>query len=132
MSTRSHFLEPLLEAASVRSRLVNDRTGAIVASEIELAVDSRTRNRGLLGRSGIAAGSVMIIAPCNAIHTFFMRFTIDLVFADRNGRVLKLCRSVRPWRIRVALGAFAALEVAEGSIEESDIAKGDRLCIRSD
>ena len=132
MSTRSHFLEPLLKAASASPRLVNERTGAIVASEIELASDSRARNRGLLGRSGIAAGSVMIIAPCNAIHTFFMRFTIDLVFADRHGRVLKLYRSVRPWRIRVALGAFAALELAAGSIEGSDLANGDRLSIPRD
>jgi uncharacterized protein len=132
VSTRSHFLEPLLKATSAPPRLVNERTGAIIAGEIELASDSRARNRGLLGRSGIAAGSVMIIAPCNAIHTFFMRFTIDLVFADRQGLVVKLYRSVRPWRIRVSLGAFAALELAAGSIEGSEIAKGDRLSIRRD
>jgi uncharacterized membrane protein (UPF0127 family) len=132
VSTQSHFLEPLLKAATVRPRLVNDRTGAVIAGEIELAADSGARNRGLLGRSGIAAGSVMIIAPCNAIHTFFMQFTIDLVFADRHGRVVKLYRSVRPWRIRVSLGAFAALELAEGSIETADVATGDPLSIQSD
>jgi uncharacterized membrane protein (UPF0127 family) len=132
VSTRPHFLEPLLKAAGARPHLVNERTGAIVADEIELASDSRARNRGLLGRSGLAAGSVMIIAPCNAIHTFFMRFTIDLVFADRHGRVLRLYRSVRPWRIRIALGAFAALELAAGSIQGSGIAQGDRLTIPND
>lgn len=132
MSPKSHFLEPLLKAACVRPRLVNERTGAIIAGEIELASDSRARNRGLLGRSGIAAGSAMIIAPCNAIHTFFMRFTIDLVFADRHGRVLKLYRSVRPWRIRISLGAFAALELAAGSIQGADLVGGDRLSIEVD
>ena len=132
MTTKSHFLEPLLNAGSVRPRLVNERTGAVIAGEVELAADSRARNRGLLGRSGIAAGSVMIIAPCNAIHTFFMRFTIDLVFADRHGRVLKLYRSVRPWRIRISLGAFAALELAAGSIERAKLVTGDRLFIASD
>lgn len=126
MSARPHFLEPLLKADRAL-RLVNERTGAIVASELELASDSKSRNRGLLGRSGIAAGSVMIIAPCNAIHTFFMRFTIDLVFVDRQGIVLKLYRSVRPWRIRVAIEAFAALEMAAGSLDRVEILKGDRL-----
>jgi uncharacterized membrane protein (UPF0127 family) len=100
-----------------------------VATELELAADSRARNRGLLGRSGMAPGSVMIIAPCNAIHTFFMRFTIDIVFVDRQGRILKLCRSVRPWRVRVALKAFAALELADGSIDRVGIVAGDRLSV---
>jgi uncharacterized membrane protein (UPF0127 family) len=71
----------------------------------------------------------MIIAPCNAIHTFFMQFTIDIVFADRQGRVLKLCRSVRPWRVRVAIRAFAALELDGGAIDRLEIAVGDRLSI---
>ena len=132
MTTGSHFLEPLLKAATVGPRLVNERTGATLAGEIELAADSRARNRGLLGREGIASGSVMIIAPCNAIHTFFMRFTIDLVFADRHGRVLKLYRSVRPWRIRISLGAFAALELAAGSIEGANLVRGDRLSVHTD
>jgi len=129
--SRSHFLEALLKAASAGQRLVNERTGAVVASELELASDSRARNRGLLGRSGIADGAVMIIAPCNAIHTFFMRFTIDIVFVDRQGRVLKLFSSVRPWRIRLALGAFAVLELAAGSIERLEIASGDKFSISS-
>jgi uncharacterized membrane protein (UPF0127 family) len=126
---KSHFLEPLLTSGAAGQRLVNERTGSVVASDLELASDSRARNRGLLGRSGIADGSVMIIAPCNAIHTFFMRFTIDLVFVDRQGRVLKLCRTVRPWRVRVALSAFAALELAGGSIDRLKVASGDRLSI---
>jgi uncharacterized membrane protein (UPF0127 family) len=129
MSAQSHFLEPLLKTDDFGLRLVHDRTGATVATELTLAADSRARNRGLLGRSGIAAGSVMIIAPCNAIHTFFMRFTIDVIFVDRQGTVLKLHSCVRPWRVRVALGAFAALELAAGSIERVGIADGDRLSV---
>ena len=129
VSARPHFLEALLTAASVGHHLVNERTGSVVAADLELASDSRARNRGLLGRSGIAAGSVMIIAPCNAIHTFFMRFTIDIVFVDRQGHVLKLYRSVRPWRVRIALKAFAALELAAGSIDLVEIVAGDRLAI---
>ena len=130
-SVKSHFLEPLLDGTAGR-HVVNERTGSIVAREIEFAADSSSRNRGLLGRGGLAAGSVMIIAPCNAIHTFFMRFTIDIVFVDRQGRVLKLFRSVRPWRVRVALRAFAVLELAEGAIEGSQIGRGDKLTVVED
>ena len=129
MSAKVHFLEPLLKAGPAGYFLVNDRNGAMVAKDLELAADSKTRNRGLLGRSGIPDESVMIIAPCNAIHTFFMRFTIDIVFVDRQGRVLKLCHSVRPWRVRVARTAFAALELASGSINRSETATGDALSL---
>ena len=129
VSARPHFLEPLLTGASVGRHLVNERTGSVVATDLELASDSRARNRGLLGRSGIAPGAVMIIAPCNAIHTFFMRFTIDIVFVDRQGQVLKVYPSVHPWRVRAAISAFAALELASGSIDLVKIAAGDRLAI---
>jgi uncharacterized membrane protein (UPF0127 family) len=131
MTAKSHFLEPLLEsgAGGAVHTLRHERTGRTLAGTIELAQDSRTRTRGLLGRSGLADGSVLIIAPCNAIHTLFMRFTIDVIFADRQGRVVKLCRRLRPWRIGFGLGAFAALELAEGAIDRGDVKKGDQLTI---
>ena len=128
-SVKSHFLEPLLKGTGAGQQVVNERTGSTIARTIEFAADSRARNRGLLGRPGLAPGSVMIIAPCNAIHTFFMRFTIDVVFVDRQGRVLKVFRAVRPWRARVAVTAFAVLELEDGSIDQLEIAAGDRLSI---
>ena len=131
MSRTPHFLEPLHEsgAGSRGHGLQHERTGRVLADTIELAQDSRTRTRGLLGRSSLAEGSVMIIAPCNAIHTLFMRFTIDVIFADRQGRVVKLSRRLRPWRIAAAPRAFAALELPEGSIERWGVIKGDRITV---
>jgi len=125
MSPTPHFLGPLLEPGQSTLTLRLDRTGATVAEHVELASDSKGRTRGLLGRESLADGSVLIIAPCNAVHTFFMRFTIDVVFADRDGRVLKVCRRLKPWRIGAALGAFAALEFPAGWTDRSGIAKGD-------
>ena len=129
MSAKPHFLEPLLKANAAPHVLLNERAGAVVAHDLELAGDSRTRTRGLLGRSGIGTGEAMIIAPCNAVHTFFMRFTIDVVFADRSGRVVKLCRRLRPWRIGIGPRGFAAVELEAGSIDAGGIAAGDRLVI---
>lgn len=127
MST--HFLQPLLRAGSPAHGLVIERTGFVLAHELELASDSRSRNRGLLGRSGIAEGAAMIIAPCNAVHMFFMKFAIDVVFADRDGRVVKLCRNLRPWRIAIGLGGFAAIELSTGSIDRAGVVMGDKLAV---
>ena len=71
----------------------------------------------------------MIIAPCNAVHTFFMRFTIDVVFADRQGTVVKLCRNLKPWRMGIGVAGFAAIELCAGAIDQSGVVKGDRLSI---
>ena len=129
MTANAHFLQPLLRAESSAQVLVIERTGYVLARELELASDSRSRNRGLLGRSGIAEGTAMIIAPCNAVHTFFMRFTIDVVFADRHGTVVKLCRNLKPWRMGIGVAGFAAIELCAGAIDQSGVVKGDRLSI---
>jgi hypothetical protein len=71
-------------------RLVNERTGATVASDVELAVDRPTRRRGLLGRAAMNPASAMVLSPCWMVHTAFMQFAIDVVFVDRDGRVVRV------------------------------------------
>ena len=127
MKPRPHFLQPLGKSGVVPQVLVNTRTGLILATDLELAADSRTRTKGLLGRASLAQDTVMILAPCNGIHTFFMRFAIDVVFTDRQVRVLKVVRGLKPWRIGFSLRAFSALEFAAGGHDDTVVAKGDQL-----
>ncbi len=91
----SHFLRPLLARHPVAQALVNERTGSVVAETLETAFDSGTRRRGLLGRDDLAAGTALVLAPCNAVHTVRMRFPIDVVFVARDGRVTKIVRAAR-------------------------------------
>lgn len=88
------FLTPMLERPEARWQLRDERNGAILASRLEAAFDSRSRRRGLLGRAGLEAGAALVVAPCNAIHTFFMRFPIDLLFVTRDGKIVKLRASL--------------------------------------
>ena len=73
----------------------------------------------------------MIIAPSNAIHTFFMKFPIDIAFVGRDGRVRKIREAVRPWRMSAALRAYAVIELPAGAIQRSGTVAGDTLVIRS-
>jgi hypothetical protein len=125
--TPPHFLTPLLDQAGGTPVLRNARTGEPVARRLELAGDSKTRRRGLLGRPGLDPDSALILAPCNGIHTFFMRFRIDVAFVGRTGRVLKVVPGLRPWRIALSTGAFATVELAEGVILRTDLRVGDQL-----
>ena len=126
----AHFLKPLLSAKAA-SVLVNSRTGGVVASALELATDSSSRNKGLLGREGLQEGAALVLAPCSTVHTFFMRFSIDVLFAGRDGRVLKIVRGVPPWRLAARLGAFAVLEFQSGWLDSVDIQEGDFLLLKS-
>lgn len=75
------------------------------------------------------AGSALIIAPSNAIHTFFMRFAIDVAFAARDGTVVKRRTAIPPWRITAAWGAYAVIELPAGALDLSGTERGDTLRI---
>ena len=107
--------------------LVNQRTDETLAERVEVAVTRRDRRKGLLGRSGFDHASALIIAPCFSIHTMFMRFDIDAVFVDEDGRVVKVVRDMTPWRIAVDATAHAVVELPAGTLRDRRINIGDRL-----
>lgn len=126
---KPHLFQPLLKRSHSPHRLVNTTRGVVLANSIETAFDSTSRRRGLLGRSALAAGTVMAIAPSNAVHTFGMQFPIDVLFIKRDGRVAKCVRNVVPRRITWAWGAFAVLEFGAGGEAVAATQKGDQLAV---
>jgi len=123
------FLQPYLNSPGGAWSVRNRSTGALLASSIVPAFDRKTRNRGLLGRPSLPVGVAMVLAPCSGIHTWFMRFPIDVIFVARTGRVLRIRRGVTPFRVALRPGAYAAIELAAGS--SSDTSVGDTLVLAS-
>ena len=107
--------------------LVNRVTGQTVASAVELATTRRSRRRGLLGRTGLDPSAALVLSPCFAIHTAFMRFSIDVVFVDDSGRVTRIVRDLPPWRMAWSSGAHSVIELSAGSLRERDVLIGDVL-----
>jgi uncharacterized membrane protein (UPF0127 family) len=103
--------------------------GPVVCEQGMLATTSWSRSKGLLGRAGIGPDEGLWIQPTSSFHMWFMRFAIDVVYADREGRVLKLVRGIKPWRMSACRGAKVALELAEGAIDRSGVGVGDHLVI---
>jgi uncharacterized membrane protein (UPF0127 family) len=110
-----------------RLALVNGRTDEALADRIELAVTRRDRRKGLLGRNVFESSSALIIAPCFSIHTMFMRFDIDAVFVDDDGRAVRVVQGMVPWRIAVQPFAQAVVELPAGSLKDGAVDVGDRL-----
>jgi uncharacterized membrane protein (UPF0127 family) len=101
--------------------------GRVVCARCTLARTPLSRLRGLLGRRELSSGEGLLIQPTSGVHTAFMRFPIDVVFLDRDLRVLSVRADVRPWRAVAQRGAHAALELAAGEAARRGIAAGDAL-----
>ena len=111
------------------SRLINKTRNNLAVEALEIADSPIARMRGLLGRSGLPAGAGLLIMHCNAIHMFFMRFSIDAVFLDASMRVVEIAADLHPWRMASCRKARHTLELPAGLAASRGIAVGDELQI---
>lgn len=110
----------------VRAR--NLTKSVVIAERVEVAETSETRNRGLLGRDGLAPGAGLWIVPCEWVHMFGMKFAIDIVVLDKHDVVVGVQESLKPgWIGKFFWGAHSTLELPVGAIRASGTRKGDRL-----
>jgi uncharacterized membrane protein (UPF0127 family) len=110
-------------------QVLNQTRNTILAATLDLADSPRAREKGLLGRDGLAPGEGLWIVPCQAVHMFCMRFSIDLVYIDRKKRVRKVRSHVAPWRISACFSAHSVLELPSGTVRTTQTQCGDVLQI---
>lgn len=115
------------DAPDSRLRVTNPVRSSVLATRLEVADTGPKRNKGLLGRDRLVEGGGLWIVPCESVHTFFMRFPIDLVYLDRNFKVKKVRSAVGPWRLSACLSAHSILELPAGTIRETQTQAGDSL-----
>src|SRR5262245_24421079 len=92
-----------------------------------MAETRRERRRGLLGRDGLDDGEALMLIPCMAVHTAFMRFPIDVIFVDGDGRVVRKVSHLKPWRMAMCASGRSVIELPAGRLEKSPVNIGDRL-----
>jgi uncharacterized membrane protein (UPF0127 family) len=117
----------LLREPSESWRLIHEPSGRAIVHHLLTAFDSRSRRTGLLRHERLDPNTALVIAPCNSIHTFFMRFTIDVAFMAKDGRVVKVRRALRPWRLAAAMRAHSVIELADGALDDPAVHVGDRF-----
>lgn len=100
-----------------------------VGDLVQLAGNNQSRRKGLLGRESLGAGEGLWIVPCEAIHTFWMRFPIDLIYLDRRHHVIKTRSGIPPWRLSACLRAHSVLELPAGTVRDTQTMRGDRLAL---
>ena len=106
--------------------------GTVLADAADVADTSAKRRVGLLKHDRLAPGQGLWIVPCESVHSFFMRFAIDLVYLDRKHRVRKVRHAMAPWRVSACLTAHSIVELPAGTVKASGTEPCDQLQIEGE
>ena len=119
-----------MPAAKSTGYAFNRTRGAYLAMELSVADTHWSRLRGLMwtDASTFSAGKALWIVPCRGVHTFAMRFPIDVLYLDRGQVVVHMERNLKPWRMApVRMRAASVLELPPNTLAGSGTAVGDEL-----
>ena len=105
----------------------NQTRNTVLAHRADIADTSAKRRTGLLKHDCLEAGAGLWIVPCESVHTFFMKFPIDLVYLDHQRTVRKVRANVAPWRVSACLKAHSVLELPAGTVARTGTCPGDQL-----
>ncbi len=108
-------------------RMIEAESGRVVVARMERADTLWKQTVGLLGRDALEADSGLWLEPCNSVHTFGMRFPIDVLFLNRQGFAIKTAHRIVPWRIAgLYFQAHIVVELPSGILEAQNIVEGHR------
>ena len=107
----------------------NHTRNTVLADKAEMADTSAKRRTGLLKHERLDPGEGLWIVPCESVHTFFMKFPIDLVYLDKAQKVKKVRHAVPAWRLSGCLFAHSILELPAGTAKQTGTVAGDELVI---
>lgn len=111
-------------------KISNLRNGRIVANDARVARSIISRIIGVIGQREFASGTALVIPGCRQVHTFFVRFPIDLVFTDKHSTVIQVLADVSPCCMTgYYLKATQVIELPAGSVSAFAIRQGDRLLV---
>ena len=111
----------------MKTKVVNRDRGTVLAELADVADTSAKRRTGLLKHTGLKPGEGLWIVPCESVHSFGMKFSIDVVYLDRKKKVRKIRKEMVPRRISACLTAHSVLELPVGVIEATRTEPGDQL-----
>lgn len=111
-------------------KIVNKTKGTILADKAIIAHSYSRRIIGLLNRKNLNQGEALIIDPCSSIHTFFMQFAIDVIFVDKENKVIKTISCLKPFRLTpIYWQGKLVIELPAGTIKSTHTQDGDTLSI---
>lgn len=121
------YIRAIMETVEV----LNATKSIVVATQAELAVSLGQRMKGLIGRSSLPFNEALILKPCSSIHTFFMRFAIDVLFLNKEMRIIRMLQNMPPNRLGpIVWTSIMAIELSAGKIGQTNTQPGDLIELR--
>ncbi|RJP27413.1 MAG: DUF192 domain-containing protein [Candidatus Omnitrophota bacterium] len=112
-------------------KIINTTQNTILADKAVLADNPFSRMKGLLGRKALYDGEALVLKPANSIHTFFMRFSIDVIFLGRDNKVVKIISHLKPFRLSpLYFSSSIVIELPSGYIKKTNTKESDILSIQ--
>ena len=109
-------------------RLINSTNGAALADNVEVASNFIKRLQGLIGVSALNQGEALLLYPCNCIHTFFMKFPIDVLFINKDAAILHTFENMKPFRFSPIIRAsYMVVELPAGRLSSTGTAAGNQV-----
>ncbi len=107
--------------------MANQTRGRVLADRADIADTSAKRRTGLLKHSGLEPGEGLWIVPCEGVHTFAMKFAIDVIFLNKKKQVMKIRPNMGKMRMALSLLSHSVLELPAGTLAQTGTVKGDQL-----
>jgi len=108
----------------------NASLNRVIADRVDVAATRATRAVGLLSRAGLEPGEALWIVPSRGVHTWGMRFTIDVLALDEAGTVIDCVSNLKPWRVRLPRkGTAGVLELPAGTLAASGTLLGHQVSL---
>lgn len=101
--------------------------GTQLCLKASIASNFWSRLRGLLGKIDLKEDEGIILYPSSSIHTFGMKFNIDVLFLDKDKRVLKVVKNMMPGEVNLAKMAYYVIELKSGVIQKKGINVADKI-----
>lgn len=104
----------------------------IISNKVKVADSLKDRLIGLMFLDDMIGFDSLLLKPCQSIHTFFMKYPIDVIFLDKNFNIIKVIKNMKPWRVSgFYFKASQVLELRAGSIQELESLEGEEIvCIK--
>jgi uncharacterized protein len=111
-------------------KIINLSKDKLLADQARLADNPIKRLVGLLNRNTLSQGEALVLSPSNCIHSFFMRFTIDVIFLDKQGKAVKILASFKPFRLSpLCFSSLTVIELPENTLQLTQTQPGDMIKI---
>lgn len=109
-------------------KIVNSTRNTVIAEQAQMAESIWTRFIGLMGRETLEKGTGLVIYPNNSIHMFFMKIPLDVLHVAKDGTVLKILHTIKPWRVGPIVGKCKyTVELPAGTALETNTQEGDKI-----